>query len=58
MAVDGMCYIVKTCSALRKVSECNFMAFVYKILVGKPEGPRSRGKLGLDGRIILKWILR
>jgi hypothetical protein len=32
----------------------------YKILVGKPEGKRPLGRLGLhvDGKIILEWILR
>jgi hypothetical protein len=30
----------------------------YKILVGKPEGKRPLGRLtGIDGRMILKWIL-
>jgi hypothetical protein len=29
----------------------------YKILVGKPEGKRSFGNLGIDGKIILEWIL-
>jgi hypothetical protein len=30
----------------------------YKILVGKPKVTRQFGKLGVDGRIILKWILK
>ena len=29
---------------------------VYWVLVRKPEGRRPLGKLGVDGRIILKWI--
>jgi hypothetical protein len=28
------------------------------ILVGKPEGKRPLGRLGVDGRIILRWIFR
>jgi len=32
---------------------------VYRVLVGKPEGKRPLGRLGLvDGRIILSWIFR
>jgi hypothetical protein len=30
---------------------------VCRILVGKPEGKRPLGRLHLDGRIILYWIL-
>jgi hypothetical protein len=30
----------------------------YRILVGKPEGKRSLGKPGVDGRIILKRICK
>jgi hypothetical protein len=29
-----------------------------KILVGRPEGKRPRGDLRVDGRIILRWILK
>jgi hypothetical protein len=29
----------------------------YRVLVGKPEGRRPLGRRGVDGRIILKWIL-
>ena len=31
---------------------------VYRVLVGKPEGRRPLGDLGVDGRIILGWISR
>jgi hypothetical protein len=31
---------------------------VYKVLVGKTEGKSHLGDLGLDGRIILRWIFR
>jgi hypothetical protein len=31
---------------------------VYWVLVGKPEGKRPLGRLGIDGRIILRWIFR
>ena len=31
---------------------------VYRILVGKPEGKNHLGDPGVDGRIILRWILR
>jgi hypothetical protein len=31
---------------------------VYTILVGSPEGRSNLEDLGLDGRIILKWIFR
>jgi len=30
---------------------------VYKVLVGKPEMKRLLGSSGIDGRIILKYIL-
>jgi hypothetical protein len=30
---------------------------VYRVLVGKPEGKRPLGDSGIDGRIILRWIL-
>jgi hypothetical protein len=30
----------------------------YKILIGNPEGRDHLGELGVDGRIILKWILK
>ena len=31
---------------------------VYRGLVGKPEGKETTWKTGVDGRIILKWIIR
>jgi hypothetical protein len=31
---------------------------VYRVLVRKPEEKRPLGRPGVDGRIILKWILR
>jgi hypothetical protein len=31
---------------------------VHRVLVGKPEGRRPLGRPGLDGRIILRGILR
>ena len=31
---------------------------VYRVLVGKPERKTPLGKPGVDGRIILRWILR
>jgi len=31
---------------------------VYRVLVGKTEGKRRLGDPGVDGRIILRWILR
>jgi len=31
---------------------------VYRFFLGKPEGRRPRGDLGVDGGIILGWIFR
>ena len=31
---------------------------VYRVLVGKPEGRNDWGDLGVDGRIVLRWISR
>jgi hypothetical protein len=31
---------------------------VERVLVGKPEGKNHWGDPGVDGRIILRWILR
>ena len=31
---------------------------VHKVLVGKPERKRPLGEQDVDGRIILRWILR
>jgi hypothetical protein len=33
------------------------MRNAYNILVGKSEGKRPLGRLGIDGKIILEWIL-
>jgi hypothetical protein len=33
------------------------MTNAYKILVGKPEGKRLLGRLAVDWKIILEWIL-
>jgi hypothetical protein len=30
---------------------------VYRVLVGRPEGKRSLGNLGVGGRVTLRWIL-
>jgi hypothetical protein len=30
----------------------------YRVLVGKPDGKRSLGRLVVDGRIILIWICK
>jgi hypothetical protein len=31
---------------------------IYRILVGKPEEQEHLGELGVDGRLILRWIFR
>jgi hypothetical protein len=31
---------------------------MYRVLVGKPEGQRPLGDLGVDGRIMLGWIFK
>jgi hypothetical protein len=33
------------------------MKNTYKILVGKPEEKIPPGRLGVDGKMILKWVL-
>jgi hypothetical protein len=42
----------ETCSTRGRVRT------VYKVLVGKLEGKRRLGGLGLDGRIVVKLILK
>jgi hypothetical protein len=29
----------------------------YNIVVGRPDGRRPLGRLGLDGKVTLRWIL-
>ena len=31
---------------------------VYRVLVGKPDGKNHLGEPGVDGTIILRWIIR
>jgi hypothetical protein len=40
------------------VTRIGKMINAYKILIGKPEGQDHLGKLGIDGTIILKLILK
>jgi hypothetical protein len=30
----------------------------YRVLVGKPEGKRPLGDLGINGKIVVRWIFR
>jgi hypothetical protein len=39
------------------VTHMGVMRNAYKILVGKPEGKRHSEDLGIDGKIVLEWIL-
>jgi hypothetical protein len=41
----------------RHVACMERMRNTYKILVGKPKGRDHSEDLGIDGRIILEWIL-
>jgi hypothetical protein len=34
------------------------MRYAHRIVVGRPEGKRPIGRLSVDGRIILKWVLK
>ena len=43
---DGTCGICR-----REKNAC-------RVLIGKPEGNYHFGDLGIDGRVILKWILK
>jgi len=31
---------------------------VYRVLVGKPDGKRTLGRLGRNGSVIVKWIFK
>jgi hypothetical protein len=42
---------------LEHVSHIGEMKNEYRILVGKPERKRPLRRQGMDGRIILNWIL-
>jgi len=48
----------------RRMGEAGYVARVgerrdvYRVLVGKPEGKIHLGDPGVDGRMILRWILR
>ena len=42
----------------RHVARMDEERVVYRVLVGKPEGRRPLGDLGVDGWIILGWISR
>jgi hypothetical protein len=37
---------------------CGDRRGAYRVWVGRPEGKKDLENLGLDGRIILKWILK
>ena len=47
-----MCVCVCVCDVARMGEERG----VHRVLVGKPEGKRPWGDLGVDGWIILGWI--
>jgi hypothetical protein len=40
------------------VARIGWMRNPYKMLAGKPEGKGQLGRLGVDLKIILEWILR
>jgi hypothetical protein len=42
----------------RHVARLGEMRNAYKILIGKPEEKADSKDLGVEGRIILEWILR
>ena len=41
-----------------RVARMKEVSGVHKVLLGKPEGKRLLGDQDLNGRIILRWILR
>jgi hypothetical protein len=46
-----------TMRCTRHVARMQEMRNAYKMLVGKPEGRKPLEDLGVDGKIILNWIL-
>jgi hypothetical protein len=41
----------------RHVARMDLKKYAYNILVGKPQRKNTRKDLGVDGRIVLEWIL-
>jgi hypothetical protein len=48
---------IKELKWARHIACMEEMGNAYSILVGKPEGKRHLQDLGIDGRVILEWIL-